>query len=154
MKRKVGALVGYIMGPWPLTSLMTLTLDVSRSNFEIALSGIVALIDVKWKGSDLIWYWADCMTLPFDHTHDHDLGVSMSVWNSFISEMGRPIDMERKGFPICHWHALKRMSYTCNIDFNSVGNSTWRHHLHFTILCVWGGISLWILVNTSGISSM
>ena len=29
---------GYNMWPWPLTSLMTLTLDVSRSNFEIALS--------------------------------------------------------------------------------------------------------------------
>ena len=27
---------GYNMWPWPLTSLMTLTLDVSRSNFEIA----------------------------------------------------------------------------------------------------------------------
>ena len=30
--------VGYNIWPWPLTSLMTLTLDVSRSNFEIALS--------------------------------------------------------------------------------------------------------------------
>ena len=29
---------GYNMWPRPLTSLMTLTLDVSRSNFEIALS--------------------------------------------------------------------------------------------------------------------
>ena len=29
---------GHNMWPWPLTSLMTLTLDVSRSNFEIALS--------------------------------------------------------------------------------------------------------------------
>ena len=26
------------------------------------ISGIVGLIDVKWKGSELIWYWADCMT--------------------------------------------------------------------------------------------
>ena len=29
---------GYNMWPWPLASLMTLTLDVSRSEFEIALS--------------------------------------------------------------------------------------------------------------------
>ena len=29
---------GYNTSPWPLTSLMTLTLDISRSNFEIALS--------------------------------------------------------------------------------------------------------------------
>ena len=35
------------------------------------------------------------MTLPFDHTHDLDPGVE--VWNSFISWMGRLIDMERKG---------------------------------------------------------
>ena len=30
--------VGYKIWPWPLTSLMNLTLDVSRSNFEIAVS--------------------------------------------------------------------------------------------------------------------
>ena len=37
------------------------------------------------------------MTLPFDHIHDIDLGVKARVWNSLISWMGRPIDMERKG---------------------------------------------------------
>ena len=39
-KRKGSASVGcwYNMWPWPLASLMTLTLDVSRSNFEIAVS--------------------------------------------------------------------------------------------------------------------
>ena len=36
----------------------------------------VSLIDVKWKGSELIGYCADYMTLPFDHTHDPDLWVS------------------------------------------------------------------------------
>ena len=54
---------GYNMWPWSLTSFMTLTLDVSRSNF---------------KGNELIWYWADCITLPFGHTHVLDLGVSRS----------------------------------------------------------------------------
>ena len=67
---------GYNMWPWPLISLMTLSLDVSRSNFEIAVS--VGLIDVKWKGSELIGYWNDYMTLPFDHTLDLDLRVSRS----------------------------------------------------------------------------
>ena len=42
------------------------------------ISGIVCLIDVKWKGSKLIGYLSDCMALPFDHTHDLDLGVSRS----------------------------------------------------------------------------
>ena len=77
---------GHNMWPWPLTSLMTLTLDVSRSNFEISsYSGIVGLIDGKWKRSELIWYWADCMTLPFDHTHDLDPGVEISRTESEIA---------------------------------------------------------------------
>ena len=38
------------------------------------------------------------MTLPFDHTHDIDLGsFKVTVWNSFISGMGPLIYMERKG---------------------------------------------------------
>ena len=77
---------GYNMWPWPLTSLMTLTLDVSRSNFEIALSQSVGLNDVKWKGSELIWYWTDRLTLPLDHTHDIDLGVSKSESEIAISQ--------------------------------------------------------------------
>ena len=76
---------GYNMLPLPLTSLMTLTLDVSRSNFEISISGIIGLIDVKWKRSELTWYWADCMTLPFDHTHDLDPGVEISRSESEIA---------------------------------------------------------------------
>ena len=78
----------YNMWPWPLISLMTLTLDVSRSNFEIAscISGIVGLINVKWKGSELIGYWADYMTLPFDHTHDLDHGVSRSESEIALSQ--------------------------------------------------------------------
>ena len=39
---------------------------------------MVGLNDVKWKESKLPGYWADCMTLPFDHTHDLDLEVSRS----------------------------------------------------------------------------
>ena len=51
----------------------------------MAISGIVGLIDLKWKWSELIWYWADCMTLPFDHTHDLDLGVEISRSESEIA---------------------------------------------------------------------
>ena len=50
-----------------------------------SISGIVALIDVKWKRSELIWYWADCMTFPFDHTHDLDPGVEISRSKSEIA---------------------------------------------------------------------
>ena len=51
-----------------------------------SISGIVGLIDVKWKASELIWYWADCMTLPFDHTYDLDLGVSRSESEIALSQ--------------------------------------------------------------------
>ena len=100
VKRKGSAFVGY----WVhyVTLLFDITHDLDLGCFRVKFrnnftSGIVGLIDVKWKGSELIWYWFDCMTLPFDHTHDLDLGVSRSVWNIFISGMGRPIDNERKG---------------------------------------------------------
>ena len=49
------------------------------------ISGIVGLI-VKWKGIKLIRYWADCMTLPFDHTHDLDLEVSRSNFEIALSQ--------------------------------------------------------------------
>ena len=52
---------GYNTWPWTLTSLMTLTLNVSKVKCQNScISGIVGLIDVKWKGSELIWYWAYC----------------------------------------------------------------------------------------------
>ena len=38
------------------------------------------------KGSKLIGHWADYMTLPFDHTHDLDLGVSRSESEIALSQ--------------------------------------------------------------------
>ena len=63
---------GYNVWLWPHD------LDPGCFKVKFSISGIVGLIDVKWRGSGLIWYWANCMTLPFDHTHDLDLGVSRS----------------------------------------------------------------------------
>ena len=47
-----------------------LTHDLDLGCFKVKLrsssfSGIVGLVDVKWKRSELLWYWADCMTCPF-----------------------------------------------------------------------------------------
>ena len=65
----------------------SLTLDFPRWSFEIGIiSGIVGLIGVKWQGSELIRYWADCMTSPFDHTCDIDLEVSRSVFEIALSQ--------------------------------------------------------------------
>ena len=58
---------GYNMWPWPWTSLMTFTY-------------------LKWQGSELIWFWTDCMTLAFDHIHDLDLGVSRSESEIALSQ--------------------------------------------------------------------
>ena len=57
------------------------THDVDLGCFKVkfrnsCISGIAVLIDAKCKESKLIGYWANCMTLLFDHTHDLDLGVS------------------------------------------------------------------------------
>ena len=62
---------GYNMWPWSFC----LTHDLDHGYFKVkfrnsCISGIVGLIDVKWKGSESIEYWADYMTLPFDHIHD------------------------------------------------------------------------------------
>ena len=59
---------GYNMWPWPLTSLITLTLDVSRSNFEIALFQEL-LVWLMLNENEVSWYDTG-LTLPFDHTHE------------------------------------------------------------------------------------
>ena len=66
---------------WTLGTIYDLDVDLGCFKVKFrnsSISGIVGLIDVKWKGSELIWYWTDYLTLPFDHTHDLDLGVSRS----------------------------------------------------------------------------
>ena len=81
--------IGWILGTicildlWPHSWPWPWMFQGQISNSSI--SGIVGLIDVKWKWSELIWYWADCMTLPFDHTHDLDLGVEISRSESEIA---------------------------------------------------------------------
>ena len=64
---------GYNMWPWPLTSLMTLTLDVSRSNFDIALSQEL-LVWLMWNENEVSWYdtglivWLSPLTTPMTLT--------------------------------------------------------------------------------------
>ena len=61
------------------------------------ISGIVGVIDVKWIGSKLIEYWTDCMTLPFDHTQDLELGTSRSESEIALSqEWGIPLTWNEK----------------------------------------------------------
>ena len=41
---------------------------------------------MKWKGSELIGWWADCMTLPVYHTQDLGFGVSSSEFQIALSQ--------------------------------------------------------------------
>ena len=64
---------GYNIWPWPLTSLMTLTLDVSRSNFKIALSPEF-LVWLMWNEKEVSLYdtgpivWPCPLTTPMTLT--------------------------------------------------------------------------------------
>ena len=85
------------MWPWPLTSLITLTLDLSRSNFEIAVSQelLVSLMqNEKWMNLILGRLYDLAPWLPTWHW---PWRFKIKVWNSLISGMGQPNDMERNG---------------------------------------------------------
>ena len=74
---------------------MTLTFDLTH-NLDLGcfkvkfrnscISGIAGVIDVKWKGSKLIGDWANCMTLPYNHTHDLNHGVARSEFEITLSQ--------------------------------------------------------------------
>ena len=74
-----------------MTLTFDLTYDLDLGCFKVefrnsCISGIVGLIDVKWKGREVIGYLADYMTLTFDHMHDLDLGVSRSESEIALSQ--------------------------------------------------------------------
>ena len=62
------------------------------------ISGMVGRIDVKRKGSALVGYWVQYVTLTLDLTHDLDLGCfKVKFWNSSISRIVGLIDVKWKG---------------------------------------------------------
>ena len=91
---------GHSMWHLTLTSLMTLTLDVSRSNFEIPLTQ-ESLVWLMWNENEVSWYDTGPIVWPCLWPHPcprpWNWNFKARVWNSLISGMGRPIDMERKG---------------------------------------------------------
>ena len=86
---------------WPgcLTSPMTFTLDLSRSNFWIAVSmEFVGLINVKRKGNKFGWILGKLYDLAlWPYAWPWPWVFKVRVWNSLILGMGRPFDMEWKG---------------------------------------------------------
>ena len=84
-KRKcIGGTMGTVcdLDLWPHSDLDLVCFKVKFRNSSI--SWVVGLVDVKWKRGELIWYWADCMNLPFDDTHELDLRVEISRSESDI----------------------------------------------------------------------
>ena len=62
------------------------------------ISGMLGPIDVKLKGSTLVGYWAQYVTLTFELTHDLDLGCfKVKFRNSSISGIVGLIDVKWKG---------------------------------------------------------
>ena len=102
MKRKcIGSILGIICD-----LDLDLTHDLDLGCFKVkfwksCIWGIVGLIDVKWKDSELIWYH---LTLPLDHTHDLDLGVSRSESEIAISqEWGGQMTWNERMWVIHSW---------------------------------------------------
>ena len=61
-------------------------------------SGIVGLIDMKWKGSASVGYWVNYVILIIDFTHDHDFGFfKVRFQNCCISGIVGLIDAKQKG---------------------------------------------------------
>ena len=76
------------------------------------ISWMVGPIDVKWKGSALVGYWVQYMTLTFDLTHDLDLGCfKVKFRNSSISGIVGLIYVKWKGSELI-WYWADCMTLT------------------------------------------
>ena len=89
----------YNLLPLPLTSLMTLTLDVSRSNFEIAVSQEL-LVWLMWNEKEASWYDTG---LPVWHC---PLTTPMTLTLEFQGQSLKLLYL-RNG--VADWHGMKRM---------------------------------------------
>ena len=101
VKRKGSASVWYWynMWPWPLTSLMALTLDVSRSNFKIPVSQEL-LVWLMGNENEVSWYdngsiaWHCPLTTPMTLT---------------LEFQGQSLKLLYLRNGAADWHGMKRM---------------------------------------------
>ena len=67
-------------------------------HYFVYISGMVGPIHVKRKGSALVGYWVQYVTLTFDLTHGLDLGCfKVKIRDSSITGIIGPIDVKWKG---------------------------------------------------------
>ena len=101
------------------------------------ISRMVGPIDVKQKGSALVGYWIQYMTLTFDLTHDLDLGfVKVKFQNSSISRIVGLIDVKWKGSELI-WHWVDCM--TLPFDTHDLDRGVSRSESEIALSQEWGG---------------
>ena len=102
------------------------------------ISEMVSLIDVTWKGSALVGYWVQYMTLTFDLTHDLDLGCfKVKFQNSFISGIVGLIDVKWIGSELIWcWADCMTLPFDHNHDLD-LGVS--RSESEIALSQEWGG---------------
>ena len=84
------------------------------------ISGMVCQMDVKRKGSALVGYWLQYVTLTFDLTHDLDFGCfKVKFRNSSISGIVGLIDVKWKGSElIWYWVDCMTMPFDHTHDLD------------------------------------
>ena len=104
---------------------------------------MVGPIDVKQKGSTLVGYWVQYVTLTFDLTHDIDLGCfKVKFRNSSISRIVGLIDVKWTGNEVIwSWADCMTLSYNHTHDFD-LGVS--RSESEIALSQEWGG---WLAMN-------
>ena len=102
------------------------------------ISRMVGPIDVKRKGSALVGYWVQYMTLTFYLTHDLDLGCfKVKFRNSSISGIVGLIDVKWKGSElIWHWADCMTLPFDHTHDLD-LGVS--RSESEIALSQEWGG---------------
>ena len=102
------------------------------------ISGMVGPINVKRKGSALVGYWMQYVTLTFDLSHDLDLGCfKVKFRNSSISEIVGLIDVKWKGSElIWHWTNCMTLPSDHTHDFDL---GVLRSESEIALSQEWGG---------------
>ena len=151
---------GHNMWPWPLTFDLTHDLDLGCFKVKFrnsSFSGIFGLIDVEWKRSELMWYWADCMTLPFDHTHDFDIGVEISRSESEIAlsqECDSRLTLNEKD--VSHPFITMILTSVTMLGWADVPDNDWgdfRRRRAVDISSLWGECANFITMDTKVMTS-
>ena len=106
------------------------------------ISGMVGPIDVKRKGSAMVGYWIQCVTLTFDLTHDLDLGCfKVKFRNSCISGIVGLIDVKWKGSELTwYWADYITLPFDHTHDLD-LGVS--RSESEIALSQEWGGRLTW-----------